>query len=69
MVQLLERQKQLGSTMGCDSGASPVGVEDIEVPKQDIVSRSIGKGNRNKGEIFVGVKWKGLIRGPVFRQG
>jgi hypothetical protein len=55
--------------MRCDSGASPVGVVDIEVPKQDMVSRSIENSSRNKGEDCVGVKWKWLIRGQVLRQG
>ncbi len=52
-MQLLEGQKQLGITMGCDSGASSVRVMDVEVPKQDMVSRSIRKGSRNKGDSFV----------------
>ncbi len=66
-MQLLEGQKQLGSTMGCNSGASPVGVVDVEVPKQDMVGRSIGNSSRNEGKNFMGVKWKGFIRVLVFR--
>ncbi len=68
-MQLLKGHKQLGSAMGCDSGASPVWVVDVEVPKQDMVGRDIRNSGRNKGEILVGVKWKGLIRGLLFRRG
>jgi hypothetical protein len=41
----------------------------VEVPKQDIVGRGIGNSSRDKGKNFMGVKWKGLIRGLVFRGG
>ncbi len=66
-MKLLKGQKQLGSAMGCDSGASPVWVVDVEVPKQDMVGRGIRNSGRNKGKNLVGVKWKGLIRRLVFR--
>ncbi len=68
-MQLLEGQKQLGSTMGCNSWASPVWVVDVEVPKQDMVGRGIRSSGRNKGKNLMGVKWKELIRGLVFRGG
>ncbi len=62
----MEGQKQLGSTVGCNSGATPARVMQVEVPKQDVVSRGIRHGSRNSGKNLVGVKWKGLIRGLVF---
>jgi hypothetical protein len=68
-VQLLERQKQLGSTMGCNSRASPVRVVHVEVSKQDVVGRGIRNSSRNIGKNLMGVKWKGLTRGLVFRGG
>jgi hypothetical protein len=55
-VQLLERQKKLGSTIGPDSGTSLVRVVDDEVPKQDMVSRGIRNSSRNKGNNLMGVK-------------
>ena len=67
-MQLLERQKQLGSTMGCNSGASPVRVVHVEVSKQDVVGRGIRNSGRNIGKNLMGVKWKGLITGLVFRR-
>ena len=51
-----ERQKQLGSTMGHNSGVSPVGVVDVEIPKQDMVGRSIGNSSRDKGKNLMGVR-------------
>ncbi len=68
-MQPLEGQKQLGSTMVCNSWASPVWVVDVEVPKQDMVGRGIRYSGRNKGKNLMCVKWKGLIRGLVFRGG
>jgi hypothetical protein len=41
----------------------------VEVPNQDMVGRGIRHGSRNKGKNFMRVKWKGLIRGLVFRGG
>ncbi len=67
-MQLLKGQKQLGSTMGWNSGASPVWVVDVEVPKQDMVGRGIRNSGRNKEKNLMGIKWKGLIRGLVFRR-
>ncbi len=66
---LLEGQKQLGSTMGCNSGASPCRMIQVEVPKQDMVGRGIGNSSNDKGKDFMGLKWQGLIRGLVFRGG
>ncbi len=34
-----------------------------------MVGRGIGNSSRNKGKYLMGVKWKGLIRGLVFRGG
>ncbi len=68
-MQLLEGQKQLGSTMWCNSGASPVRVVHVEVPKQDMVGRGIGNSSRNKVKNLMSAKWKGLIRVLVFRGG
>ncbi len=68
-MQLLEGQKQLGSTMGSNSRASSCRVMQVEVPKQDMVSRGIRNSSRNKGKNLVGVKWKGLIGGLVFKGG
>ncbi len=65
-MQLLEGQKQLGSTMGYNSGASPVRVVHVEVPKQDMVGRGISNSSRDKGKNLMDVKCKGLIRGLVF---
>jgi hypothetical protein len=50
-VLLWERQKQLRSPMGLDSGTSPVRMVDVEFPKQDMVSKSIINSSRNKGKI------------------
>jgi hypothetical protein len=44
-------------------------VVDVEVPKQDMVGRGIRNSDRNRGKNLMGVKWKGLIRGLVFRGG
>ncbi len=55
-VQLLEGQNELGCTVGCNSGASPVGVVDDEVPIKYMVSRGIGYSSRNKGKHLVGVR-------------
>jgi hypothetical protein len=55
--------------MGCNSGASPVWVVDVEVPKQDLVGRGIRNSGRNKGKNLMGVKRKGVIMGLVFRRG
>jgi hypothetical protein len=44
-------------------------VVDVEVPKQDMVSSGIRNSGRSKGKNLMGVKWKGLIRGLVFRGG
>ncbi len=55
--------------MGCNSGATPVRVMQVEVSKQDVVGRGIRHGSRNKGKNLMGVKWKGLIRGLVLRGG
>ncbi len=52
----MERQKQLGSTMGRNSRASPVGVVDVEIPKQDMVGRGIGNSSRDKGKNLMGVR-------------
>jgi hypothetical protein len=41
----------------------------VEVPKQDMVSRGIGNSSRDKGKNLMGVKRKGLIRGLVSRGG
>jgi hypothetical protein len=41
----------------------------VDVLKQDVVGRGIRHGSRKKGKNLVGVKWKGLIRGLVFRGG
>jgi hypothetical protein len=68
VMQLLERQKQLQSTIGHISGASPVGVIDDKVPKQDKVSRHIGNSSRNKGKDCVSIKQKWLFRGLVLRK-
>ncbi len=65
-MQLLKGQNELGSTMGCNSGASPVWVVDVEVPKKDMVGRGIRNSGRDKGKSLVGVKWERLIRGLVF---
>ncbi len=53
---VLERQKQLGSTLGHSSRAFPVGVVDVEIPKQDMVGRGIGNSSRDKGKNIVGVR-------------
>ncbi len=63
-----ERQKQLGSTMGHNSGASPVGMVDVEISKQDMVGRGIGNSGRDKGRSLMGVRREGLIKGLVFRR-
>ncbi len=68
-MQLLERQKQLGSTMGCNSGATPVGVVDVEVPKEDMVGRGVRNSDRNKGKNLMGVKLNELIMGLIFSGG
>jgi hypothetical protein len=47
-MQLLKEQKKPGSRMGCNFGASPVWAVDVEVPKQDMVSRGIRNSSRNK---------------------
>ncbi len=52
----MERQKQLGSTMGHNSRASPVGVMDFEIPEQDMVGRGIGNSGRDKGKNLMGVR-------------
>ncbi len=48
--------------MGCNSGATPVRVMQVEVPKQDMVSRGIRHVSSYIGNNLVGLKWKGLIR-------
>jgi hypothetical protein len=55
--------------MGCGSGASSVGVVNVEVPKQDLVSRSIRNSSRHKGKKLMGMKQNGLTRGLIFRGG
>ncbi len=52
----LERQNQLESTMGHNSGVSPVAVVDVEIPKQDMVGRGIGNSGRDKGKNLMGVR-------------
>jgi hypothetical protein len=42
---------------------------NVEVPKQYMVKRNIGKSGIDKGKNFVGVKWKRLISGLQFRGG
>jgi hypothetical protein len=42
--------------MGCNSGASPAWVVDVEVPKQEIVSRGFRNSSRNKREYLMGIK-------------
>ncbi len=51
-MQLLEGQKQLGSSMWHDSGASPVRVVNVEILKQNMVSRSIRNSSRNKEKVL-----------------
>ncbi len=52
----MERQKQLGSTMGHNSRASPVGVVDVESPKQDLIGRGTRSSGRDKGKNIKGVR-------------
>jgi hypothetical protein len=42
--------------MGSGSRSSPTGVVDVKVLKQYMMGRSVGKGSRNKGKDFMGVK-------------
>ncbi len=49
-------KNQLGSTMGCSSGASPFGVVDVEVPKYYMVDSGIRNCSRNEGKNYMGVK-------------
>jgi hypothetical protein len=51
-VIYFEGQKQPGSVMGRNSRTSPVWVIDVEVPKQDMISRTIGNSSRIKGNIL-----------------
>ncbi len=44
----MERQKQLGSTIRHNSGASPVGLVDVKIPKQDKVGGSVRNSSRTK---------------------
>jgi hypothetical protein len=55
--------------MGCNSGATPVGVVDVEVPKEDMVGRGVRNSDRNKGKNLMGVKLNELIMGLIFSGG
>jgi hypothetical protein len=49
-----------------DTVFAPVGVVDVEVPQQYMVSRGNRNSSRKKGKHHTGVKWEGLIGGLVF---
>jgi hypothetical protein len=55
-VQLLKREKKLGSTMESSSGSPPIGMVNVEVPKQYIISRIVRNGSRNMGKNLMSVK-------------
>ncbi len=56
MVQLLKREEKLGGAMGSGSETPPIGMVDVEVPKQYMISRIIRNGSGNMGENFMSVK-------------
>ncbi len=55
-MQLLKREEKLGSTMGSSSGSAPIGMVNVEVPKQYMISRIVRNGSRNMGRNFMSVK-------------
>jgi hypothetical protein len=60
-VQLLKREEKLGSTMGSSSRSPPIGMVNVEVPKQYMISRIVGNGSRNMGKNFMSVKKEWFI--------